>query len=44
MHYLINIWIPSGNIPVESDKARKKSINEIADGVKFHNDIWPDMI
>jgi len=30
-------------IPVESEKARKKFINEINDEVILHNDIWPDM-
>jgi len=28
-------------IPVESDKARNKFINEINDEVKSHNDSWP---
>ena len=28
-------------IPVESEKAQKKFINEINDEVKLHNDIWP---
>jgi hypothetical protein len=30
-------------IPVESNKAQKKIINEINDEVKLHNDIWPDI-
>ena len=30
-------------IPVESDKARKKFINEVKDEVKLHNNIWPDI-
>jgi hypothetical protein len=30
-------------IPVESEKARKKFINEINYEVKLHNDIWPDI-
>jgi hypothetical protein len=30
-------------IPVESEKARKKIRNEINDEVKLHNDIWPDI-
>ena len=30
-------------IPVESEKAQKKFINEINDGVQLHKDIWPDI-
>ena len=30
-------------IPVESEKARKKITNEINDEVNLHNDIWPDI-
>jgi len=30
-------------IPVESDKARNKFINEINDEVKSHNDSWPSI-
>jgi hypothetical protein len=30
-------------IPVESEKAREKFINEIYDKVTLHNDIWPDI-
>jgi hypothetical protein len=30
-------------IPVESEKAREKFINEINDKVTLHNDIWPDI-
>jgi len=30
-------------IPVESDKARKKFINEVNNEVKPLNDIWPDL-
>ena len=30
-------------IPVESEKARKKFTNEINDEVNLRNDIWPDI-
>jgi hypothetical protein len=30
-------------IPAESEKARKKFINEINEEVKLYNDIWPDI-
>jgi hypothetical protein len=30
-------------IPVESEKAQKKCINEMNDEVKLYNDIWPDI-
>jgi hypothetical protein len=30
-------------IPVESEKAQEKFINEINDKVTLHNDIWPDI-
>jgi len=30
-------------IPVESEKARKKFVNEINDEVKLHNNNWPDI-
>ena len=30
-------------IPVESEKARTKFVNEINDEVKLHNNNWPDI-
>jgi hypothetical protein len=30
-------------LPVESEKARKKFINEINNKVNIHNDVWPDI-
>jgi hypothetical protein len=30
-------------IPVESEKARKKFINEMNDEIKLHNDVWRDI-
>ena len=30
-------------IPVESEKDRKKFINEMNDEINLHNDVWPDI-
>ena len=38
------MWATGVRNPVESEKARKKFINEINDEVKLYDDIWPDKV